>query len=57
MMAYHNSAYIKGLDNELKEIKGLLKEKWNSLVNTEFDESGVRIANAGWLEFPPKSGH
>ena len=27
MMAYHNSAYIKGLDNELKEIKGLLKEK------------------------------
>ncbi len=26
MMAYHNSAYIKGLDNELKEIKGLLKE-------------------------------
>ena len=48
MMAYHNSAYIKGLDNELKEIKGLLKEKWNSLVNTEFDESGVRITNAGW---------
>ncbi len=27
MMAYHNSAYMKGLDNELKEIKGLLKEK------------------------------
>jgi len=27
MMAYHNSAYIKGLDNELKEIKGLLREK------------------------------
>lgn len=26
MMAYHNSAYIKGLDNELKEIKGLLKK-------------------------------
>ena len=27
MMAYYNRAYIKGLDNELKEIKGLLKEK------------------------------
>jgi hypothetical protein len=27
MMAYHNSAYIKGLENELKEIKEILKEK------------------------------
>ncbi len=27
IMAYHNSAYIKVLNNELKEIKGLLKEK------------------------------
>jgi hypothetical protein len=27
LMAYHNSIYIKSIENELKEIKGLLKEK------------------------------
>lgn len=27
MMAYHNSVFIKSIENELKEIKGLLKEK------------------------------
>ncbi|MBW2240001.1 MAG: hypothetical protein JRD87_00895 [Deltaproteobacteria bacterium] len=27
IMAYHNSVYIKSIENELKEIKGLLKEK------------------------------
>ena len=27
MMAYQNSAYIEALDNELKEIKGLLKDE------------------------------
>ncbi len=27
MMAYYNSVYIKSIENELKEIKGLLEEK------------------------------
>lgn len=27
MMAYHNSAYIKGIEDELKGIKEILKEK------------------------------
>ena len=27
MMAYNNSVFIKSIENELKEIKGLLKEK------------------------------
>ncbi|HUV79044.1 MAG TPA: hypothetical protein VMW06_13420 [Desulfobacterales bacterium] len=27
MMAYYNSVYIKSIENELKEIKGLLQEK------------------------------
>jgi hypothetical protein len=27
MMAYNNSVFIKAIENELKEIKGLLKEK------------------------------
>jgi hypothetical protein len=27
MMAYHTSIYIKSIENELKEIKGLLEEK------------------------------
>ncbi len=27
MMAYNSSVYIKSIENELKEIKGLLKEK------------------------------
>jgi hypothetical protein len=27
IMAYHNSVYIKSIENKLKEIKGLLKEK------------------------------
>ena len=27
MMAHHNSVFIKSIENELKEIKGLLKEK------------------------------
>ena len=26
MMAYHNNTYIKGIENELKEIKETLKE-------------------------------
>ena len=26
MMAYQNSAYVKGIENELKEIKEILKE-------------------------------
>jgi hypothetical protein len=31
LMAYHNSIYIKSIENELKEIKGLLKEKEDHL--------------------------
>ena len=27
MMTYHNSVFIKSIENELKEIKGLLEEK------------------------------
>ena len=27
LMAYHNSVYIKSIENELKDIKGLLEEK------------------------------
>lgn len=27
LMAYHSSVYIKSIENELKEIKGLLEEK------------------------------
>ncbi|MDH4205885.1 MAG: hypothetical protein OEV45_10180 [Desulfobacteraceae bacterium] len=27
MMGYHNSVYIKSIENELKDIKGLLEEK------------------------------
>ncbi|MDH3573035.1 MAG: hypothetical protein C0611_12845 [Desulfobacteraceae bacterium] len=27
MMAYHNSVFIKSIENELKEIKGLMEEK------------------------------
>jgi cell division protein FtsL len=27
IMAYHNRVYIKSIENKLKEIKGLLKEK------------------------------
>ena len=27
LMAYHNSVYIKSIENELKDIRGLLEEK------------------------------
>jgi hypothetical protein len=27
MMSYHNSVYIKSIENELQEIKGLLEER------------------------------
>jgi hypothetical protein len=29
MMSYQNSAYIKGIENELKEIKEILKENFS----------------------------